>query len=76
MTVEIARRISSDLLKKFCATVFQKMGVADQDAKITAEVLVAADLRGVASHGVAHLKRYVDAMRCGTAPSSHSLPSA
>ncbi|MBI4785629.1 MAG: Ldh family oxidoreductase [Chloroflexi bacterium] len=61
-----AARIEAQALTDFCARVFEKLGVADQDARITAEVLVSADLRGVFSHGVAHLKRYVDGLRAGT----------
>jgi len=58
------RRRAEDL-KDFCARAVQKVGVSEQDARITAEVLVAADLRGVASHGVAHLRRYVECLQTG-----------
>lgn len=53
-------------MKEFCARVFLRVGVAEEDARIAADVLVAADLRGVFSHGVAHLRRYVDGLRVGT----------
>jgi len=46
--------------------VFRQVGVAEQDALLTADVLVASDLRGVSSHGVAHLRRYADGIRAGT----------
>jgi len=52
-------------LKDFCVRVFQKMGVPEEDARITAEVLVTADLRGINSHGVARLRRYVNGLRDG-----------
>jgi len=45
--------------------VFQKLGIPEEDARITADVLVAADLRGVDSHGVARLRRYVNGLRDG-----------
>lgn len=66
MSNEIELRVQAKHLKEFCVAVFEKVGVAAEDARITSEVLVAADLRGVASHGVAHLKRYVNALRDGT----------
>lgn len=52
-------------LKDFCIRVFQKMGIPDEDARITTDVLVTADLRGVDSHGVARLRRYVNGLRNG-----------
>jgi len=52
-------------LTEFCVRVFQKMGVPEEDARITTEVLVVADLRGIGSHGVARLRRYVDGLRTG-----------
>jgi LDH2 family malate/lactate/ureidoglycolate dehydrogenase len=46
--------------------VLQKMGVAREDAAIVADVLVAADLRGIESHGVARLESfYVTRLRSG-----------
>jgi L-2-hydroxycarboxylate dehydrogenase (NAD+) len=55
-----------DELKTLCRRALCKVGVGDADASITADVLVSADLRGIASHGVAHLRRYVDGLRAGT----------
>lgn len=66
MLHETARRVRAEVLTSFCVRVFEALGVASEDASITAEVLVAADLQGIASHGVAHLKRYADALRAGT----------
>lgn len=66
MSSEIDLRVQAELLKDFCVRAFERVGVAAEDARIAADALVAADLRGVASHGVAHLKRYVDGLRNGT----------
>ncbi len=65
MTEDGVRRVPAAGIQDFCVRVFEQLGVSAADARITADVLVAADLRGVASHGVAHLRRYVDAMRVG-----------
>jgi LDH2 family malate/lactate/ureidoglycolate dehydrogenase len=45
--------------------VFEKVGVSSDDARITADVLVQANLRGIDSHGVARLARYVNGLRDG-----------
>jgi L-2-hydroxycarboxylate dehydrogenase (NAD+) len=53
-------------LKHFVQTVLEKSGVTAHDAAIVADVLVAADLRGVESHGVARLESYyVNRLRNG-----------
>jgi L-2-hydroxycarboxylate dehydrogenase (NAD+) len=49
----------------FCAKVFETMGVAPDDARVASDVLVHADLRGIGSHGVARLARYVNGLRDG-----------
>jgi hypothetical protein len=48
-------RVRADCLRAFCGQVFGKLGVPEGDAAIAADVLVAADLRGIESHGVARL---------------------
>lgn len=48
-----------DFLKDFSEAVFLKIGCSGKDAKLAAQVLVSADLRGVDSHGVARLSGYV-----------------
>jgi L-2-hydroxycarboxylate dehydrogenase (NAD+) len=58
-------RVQAGSLKGFCAQAFQKLGVSEEDARITADVLVTADLRGIDSHGVARLRRYVNGLRDG-----------
>ncbi len=57
--------VRAESLLSFCVRVFEKMGVSPQDARITADVLVQANLRGIDSHGVARLARYVNGLRDG-----------
>ena len=53
-------------LRTFVTTVLEKVGVPAEDAAIVADVLIAADLRGVESHGVARLDAYyVSRIRAG-----------
>jgi LDH2 family malate/lactate/ureidoglycolate dehydrogenase len=47
-------------LERFCSVIFQKLGVPREEADDSAKVLVAADARGIKSHGVQRLKRYAD----------------
>jgi L-2-hydroxycarboxylate dehydrogenase (NAD+) len=65
MAEETTPRVQAEPLEDFCVQVFQKMDVPEEDARITAKVLVTADLRGVDSHGVARLRRYVNGLRDG-----------
>lgn len=58
-------RVPVQELQKFVEKVFVRMGVPAEDAAICADVLMAADLRGIESHGVSRLKMYVDRIRQG-----------
>ena len=53
-------------LRRFCEDVLKKLGVPAADAITTTDVLVLADLRGIDSHGVARLGRYVAGLKDGT----------
>jgi len=65
MSEEVGVTVRADSLGDFCARVFDKMDVPTDDAAVIADVLVAANLRGLDSHGVARLKRYVNGLRDG-----------
>ena len=62
---ESGSTVRAEALRDFCVQVFGKMGVPYEDAHITADVLVRANLRGIDSHGVARLARYVNGLRDG-----------
>jgi len=51
--------IPYETLKSFTRNVFQTIGCSEADAVLAASVLLAADLRGIDSHGVARLSGYV-----------------
>ena len=44
---------------------FVALGASREDAAICADVLIAADLRGVLSHGIGRLKYYYDRIVAG-----------
>lgn len=50
---------SQEQLHHFAVAVFKKIGCTDEDARTASTFLVAADLRGIDSHGVARLSGYV-----------------
>jgi LDH2 family malate/lactate/ureidoglycolate dehydrogenase len=57
--VDTEYRLSTEgKLKAFVSEVLVKVGVSPADAQTVADVLVAADLRGIESHGVARLESY------------------
>ncbi len=62
---EMGSTVRPEALLDFCVRVFAKMGVSAENARITADVLVQANLRGIDSHGVARLARYVNGLRDG-----------
>lgn len=62
---------SYERLYQFTHAVFIKMGCSLEDATIATTVLIAADLRGIDSHGVARLSGYIrlwEAGRINTKP--------
>jgi LDH2 family malate/lactate/ureidoglycolate dehydrogenase len=65
MSEENEIRVQAEPLKAFCRRVFEKLNVPPEDAEMTADNLVSADLRGISSHGVARLRRYVNGLRDG-----------
>ena len=52
-------------LEAFCVRVLEQYGVPPHEGAITARVLVASDLRGIGSHGVARLGRYIKGLKEG-----------
>ena len=56
-------RVKRDILETLCRTVFERLGLSREDADVSAKVLVAADARGIPSHGVARLGRYVNGLK-------------
>jgi len=60
------KRISAEALAAFTAHILCACGVGDADAATVAAVLVASDVRGISSHGVARLDYYVAMIEAGT----------
>lgn len=61
----LSRYAAADL-RGFCAQALERAGARPADAAVTADGLVAADLRGVHSHGVLRVGIYADRLRAGS----------
>jgi LDH2 family malate/lactate/ureidoglycolate dehydrogenase len=58
-------RIPVAVIERFMLDVFTRLGVPPEDARTCANVLIAADLRGIESHGLGRLKYYYDRIQAG-----------
>jgi LDH2 family malate/lactate/ureidoglycolate dehydrogenase len=58
-------RVKPQPLVSFCQAVFESLDLSPEDAFAAADVLVAADVRSIPSHGVARLWRYVAGLKAG-----------
>ena len=64
-------KIPARRLRAFSRDVFRACGVSSADAELCADVLIAADLRGIDTHGISRLKYYADRLASGiTKPGS------
>ena len=61
-------------LRAFCALALTRAGARSGDAAVIAEGLIAADLRGVHSHGALRVGIYVDRLRAGSIQPGAALP--
>jgi ureidoglycolate dehydrogenase (NAD+) len=59
-------RYAADALRSFCAQALGRAGARANDAALVADGLIAADLRGVHSHGALRVGIYVDRLRAGS----------
>lgn len=56
---------SKETLEQLAKNVFLAIGCSEEDAKQASDVLVAADIRGIDSHGVSRLSGYVNLWEAG-----------
>lgn len=61
-----AARYDAKGLRSFCAQALERAGARAGDAALVADGLIAADLRGVHSHGALRVGVYVDRLRAGS----------
>jgi len=58
-------KVPAGKLLAFCSACFAKLGLSSQSARLTAQNLIFANLRGVDSHGLIRMKIYADRLRAG-----------
>lgn len=59
-------RVTERNLRETAVSIFEKLGVPQDDCRLAADAMITADLRGVSSHGVSNiLQRYVTAYQKG-----------
>ncbi len=58
--------VSFEKMEEFMKVAFTKAGMPEEDAKITAAVLIESDKRGIESHGIGRFKPvYIERMKAG-----------
>jgi ureidoglycolate dehydrogenase (NAD+) len=68
-----ASRFASGVLREFVVEVLERAGAQPGDARLVADGLVGADLRGVHTHGVLRTEIYVNRLRQGSINASATL---
>jgi len=59
------QRVSPEKLRSLCILALRSVGLDENDAATTAEVLVTTDTWGTFSHGTNHLRNYLKKIRAG-----------
>ena len=62
----MTQRVNVAALHDFTARLFEAAGLSAEDAGIVSDALVTTDLRGIDSHGVAHIPRYIRGLQNGS----------
>lgn len=65
--------IQADELRTFAARLLEAGGFAESDARQTADLLVWANLRGIDSHGVLRIPRYIEMIELGVMTSGGAV---
>ena len=45
-------------MRRYCEDIFQAYGFSENESRMIADVVIAADLKGIESHGVQRMVRY------------------
>jgi len=61
--MEEFKRVRAEKLFELTKKLFIANGIPEQDAEVSAEVLLSADLRGIDSHGVSRLPYYIGKLK-------------
>lgn len=65
--------ISPEEERSLIIKILNALGVSEEHAKITADVIVDADLKGFTSHGIGRFPQYVEGIKLGTIKTSGNI---
>ncbi len=65
--------VDPEALKRFCSQLFVAAGLAEPDARLVSDSLVASNLRGIDSHGVARIPHYLKRLAHGSIKSKPQI---
>ena len=68
--------LHADDLRRFATELLHKGGFAEADASQMADLLIWANLRGIDSHGVLRIPRYLEMLSLGLVNANHSIVDA
>src|SRR5262245_14434263 len=71
-----ARVVPREELSKTVTRIFMAAGCSDEHAAVVADVLLWANLRGVDSHGVVRVPRYIEMFKSGEAKARPAIKVA
>ena len=57
--------VKAEPLKELCVNILKAAGTPPDDSEIVADIIVRANLRGVDSHGIRNLPRYIKEIKSG-----------
>ena len=63
--IEKSHLVKAEILEAFVTRAFTQTGLPAEDARTAARLIVATDLRGIDSHGVARLPNYIRGLKEG-----------
>jgi len=67
------KKTNIELIRKFGEAVLENAGLSNKDAAVSMDCLLLADLRGVRTHGITHLKGYCDRLEFGASTAGHDM---
>ena len=57
--------INPSQIQEYITSIFEKAGIPSSDAQIASEILVSTEMRGVSSHGIMRVEKYVNCLLKG-----------
>lgn len=65
-----------ETVRSFCIQIWEKAGLSPENAQVCTDTLLAAELRGVRTHGLTHMRDYCKRMSLGTLTNGDTMEFA